>query len=166
MKVERFDCKVGNSTKIILRECWFKKVDRSESDRVSVSLKATIIKPLTDVFAYTAAYYKYQTYKKFPVDYWDDICGWLNGRKPSLLMDWTLKRGMRYVEYGRELRCPLIGNFSFKFNNISLNEKFPIVPLFPAGQFLFETNLTEADRKTIIISWRSFVSISDSHVKL
>lgn len=76
-------------------------------------------------------------------------------------MDWTLGRALKYVSYDGNLTCPMKGNLTVSFKNISLNEHFPMVPLLPSGEYRIETSFTEADRNIIIAKSQFLIAISD-----
>lgn len=165
MIFERFECDPGNSTVMIIKKCWMRRAGRIGSDRNNVYMEADIFKPLMGLYSHNVVYYKYGIYKKFPVDFWEDVCSWLNGKKKSFMMDWTLGRALKYVSYDRNLTCPLEGNLTVSFNNISLNKQFPMVPLLPSGHYRIETSLTEANRNIVIANTRFFIAISDTRIE-
>lgn len=45
--------------------------------------------PAYELWIHTVAYYRFNglTYTKFPVDIWEDACGWLSGKKRSFILD-------------------------------------------------------------------------------
>lgn len=157
----------GNSTKVTVTECWLKKVGRIGNDRISAVTRFRITEPITEAFLHMRAFYKYQAYqpyKKFPVDIWEDLCGWLNGTKNSFYLNWTLEPAKKFITYDGEMKCPLIGNLDMKFENISLNSRFPLTQIVPSGRYRVEVNFTEGDRSTIISGKRYYFSISDNRI--
>lgn len=101
-----------------------------------------------------------------PISFFEDICGWLGGTKRSYLMEWTLARSMKAVVYNHKLECPLKrGEFSLNYRNISLNEKFPAVPIFPSGQYIFEVELLDGQHSTSIAKMTSYFAISDHRIE-
>lgn len=67
-------CKPGNSTTMIVKKCWMKRADRIGTDRVSLFIETDIVKPLRELKIHVVAYYKYQVFRKMPIDVWEDIC--------------------------------------------------------------------------------------------
>lgn len=112
-------------------------------------------------------FYKYRVYKIFPINIWEDICDWFRlKRKRSLLMQWSTGQIFEYVKYDRKLECPLMpGNLSINFNNVSINEKFPFIPIVPSGRYRIEFTFTEKDKNVIIARSQAFFSISSNHVE-
>lgn len=167
MIFERFECFAGNSTKVEVKQCWanVSRVGRSsisDGDRINLYMEIEIVEPFMELYMHTVVYYKYRVFKKFPVDVREDVCGWLNKRKKSLIMDWTIGRVLNFINYGGNLTCPLMGNLTVNFKNMSLNERFPMGSLLPIGNYRIDTNFTEADQNSIIKS-RFFATISDAH---
>lgn len=165
MIFERFICKNGTSTKIQVHDCWVKKVGRIGSDRISILINTTILEPISDLFVSTSMFVKYQTYRQFPFFDGGDVCGWFNGTKHSNIMDWTFKQVQKYAHYDSEYKCPFIGNFVIKVNNISLNEKIPLLLILPSRRFIFESNVTEGYQGTILMLGKYYFSISDHRIE-
>lgn len=165
MIFERFICQNGTSTKVQLHDCWVKKVGRIGSDRISMLINSTILEPVSDIFISTALFVKHQTYRKFPFYDGGDVCGWFNGTKHSDVMDWTFKRVQKYVRYDNEFKCPFVGDFSIQVNNISLNEKMPMLLLLPSRRFLFESNITDGYQGDVLLHSKYYFSISDHRIE-
>lgn len=137
MIFESFECEPGNLTSVIINNCIVKSSTQNRSDLIDISIHTTIVKPLPKIYLHVAVYYKYQVYKKIPIDLFDDACAWLNGKKQSFAMEliYSIKQFMKY-DGDREMCCPLKGNFSIEVSKIPLNKKFPLLPLMPSGQYL------------------------------
>lgn len=165
MIFERFICKPGNSTRIILRNCSMKHVDRIGSDRISFHMEANIIEPIKEMHVHFTGYKKYQVYKMYPVDVWEDVCAWLDEKKRSFFMEWTLKRIWKYIHYNGDLKCPLKGNLTINFQNVSLNEQFPMIPLLPSGRYRTDNTFIDGNHNTTIAFAQFYFAISDTRVE-
>lgn len=137
---ERHSCVVGNSSKIVMKECWMKKTGHIGTDRVSFLAKITGLQPIPELQVHLVVYREHQTYRKYAVDIWEDICEWLNKKKRSFWMDWTFGRAIKYIKYdGGEWKCPIKeGNLTINYKNISLNEESPLIPLVPSGSKILQ----------------------------
>lgn len=123
------------------------------------------LKP-TGVHVHFQIYVKYQVYKKFPVDLYEDCCGWLDKSKKSFVLDWTLGKALEFVHPdGNKMRCPLNGTYTLSFKNISINERFPMIPLIPAGQYMSDNTFLETGTNTVIFSAKIFFGISDHRIE-
>lgn len=161
---EGAECRLGNSTRMLVNKCVVKGSGQNNSDRINVSFQSTIVKPMSKLYIHVVVYYKYQTYKKFPIDLWEEACGFLDGKQQSYTME-IFQRIEQYIKYNRKLRCPLIGNLTIEFNNLSLNKQFPLLPILPTGHYLFQMTYIEEDRFTVIINTKSFMEIIDRSSK-
>lgn len=141
-----------------------KNVGRIGTNRVSFLFNTTIVR-LNIMQIHIVAYYKYQVFKRFPVDIWEDICAWFNTRKGSFFMDWSFKPALKYLKYDGELKCPLKGDFLVSYNNISYNKEFPLIPLVPSGQYRLDSTLTEANRSIIIGFAQLYITVSDNRIE-
>lgn len=165
MILRQFICKPGNSTAIIVKNCSIKRAGPIGTDLYSAYIELDAVKPLSVIRTHVEVYYKYQVYKKFPIDYWEDMCAWLNEKKRSFLMDWTLGRSMEYLHYDGKFRCPFQGNITFRFDRLSINKRFPMIPLLPSGNYITDTKFFEKDTKNVIVITRMHVTISDTRVE-
>lgn len=142
-----------------------KRSARIGSEQINFILQITFTKPITELYVHSQVFFKYQTFKKFPVDLWEDVCGWFNGTRKSHIMDRTIKPVLKYVKYDWPLKCPLReGNFSMNYYNISISEQFAF-PLVPSGHYLLDTKFTEGDRKTTILKSQTYITISDNRIE-
>lgn len=87
MIFESFECESGNSTSVLINNCIVKNSTQNRSDLIDISFHTTIVKPLPEIYLHIVLCYKYQVYKKFPIDLFDDVCAWLNGKKQSFAME-------------------------------------------------------------------------------
>lgn len=164
--IQQFKCFPGNSTKMFIRNCTMKKAGRIGSDRMMLNVQTTIVQPLSAMHVHFMVFYKYQVFKIFPINLWDDICIWLNKKKHSFLVEIGMARILEFVKYDHRLECPFEpGNLSVSFKNISINEKLPLVPLVPSGKFKMDFTLTEPDRNAVIVRIQIFLTVSDTRIE-
>lgn len=101
-----------------------------------------------------------------PINFFEDICGWLGGTKRSYLMEWTLARSMKAVVYNHKMECPLKeGDFSLNYRNISLNEKFPAIPIFPSGQYILKMDVLDGQSNISLVKATYYFAISDHRIE-
>lgn len=55
-----------------------------------------------------------------------------------------------------------MGNLTVNFQNMSLNERFPMGLLLPIGNYRIDTNFTEADQNRLSLVHGFFATISDA----
>lgn len=162
--MEHFECKIGNSTKWLVSKCEAKPSDQIKSDRFNVTFQSTIVQPVSKLYIHVIVFYKYQTYKKFPIDIWEEACGFLNGKQQSYTME-LFQQIDQFIKYNGKLKCPLIGNLTIEFYNLSVNKQFPLLPILPTGQFIFQSDYFEYDRVTLVASTKAFVEITQRSSK-
>lgn len=152
---------------MIINNCIVKTSARNRSDQIDISIYTSIIKPLPEIYLHVVVYFKYQTYKKFPIDLWDDACAWWengNRKKQSFVMEVIMSALEKHLKYNGQLRCPLKGNLSVEANGVLINKVFPPMPLIPIGHYLTSIKLFEGDRNTVIAHTKSYIQIIDQNV--
>lgn len=70
-------------------KCDVKHISRRN---IKIFLIYSLTQPLREAYVHTVAYYKYNTYQRYAIDLWEDLCGWLAGKPKSWILDWTIKR--------------------------------------------------------------------------
>lgn len=90
-----------------------------------------------------------------------------NKKKTSFLMEWTFGQLRKHLNYDTNSshRCPLTQNFSFHFDNVKMNNFFPVVPLLPSGHYRLDIAYTEANHSNIYFSWKFYFEISDHRLE-
>lgn len=116
------------------------------------------------MWAHGVLYYRYNTYQKYAIDLWEDLCGFLNDK--AHFMMWIMSRLQHFSNLNHT--CPYTGTVILKANNISV-DKFRIEPLLPAGRYRLDLNLTKLPRNNDIQNvygmMRIFDSISDHRIE-
>lgn len=148
---------------MIVNNCTVKN-SRNRSDQIDISIHTSILKPLPEIYLHVVLYFKYQTYKKFPIDLWDDACAWWengNGKKESFAMEVIMATLQKHIKYNGQLRCPLKGNLSVDVKDVVINKVIPPLPLVPTGHYLSSIKFFEGDRSTLIAHTKTYMQITD-----
>lgn len=154
---EKMLCDV-NPKYISSHSCLVRPVAR---ETFSVQSRAHLIRPINEIQANVRLYYRYNTYQKFLIDRWEDVCGYLSGKKPSLMIDVVSDYFYKYSNMNHT--CPFEGDIIYKCDRISSKDLL-IRPLLPAGRFHFDTNFTHGKNREFIGNVQIFFSVSDHRV--
>lgn len=152
--MERIECRLA------FVECNLKRINR-ENFKINISLNLT--SRLKDVWIHGVAYYKYNHYQKFPIDLWEDLCGWLSGTSKSYLSDWFVKKLLKFSNLNHT--CPYEGTIFVKNDNISIKEIHNFEVFLPSGRYRFDINLTEGYHGREFSSMKLYITISDHRVE-
>lgn len=149
-----------NSTILSHVKCDVKLVARRT---LKFDIVGNLTRPLRRAWLHAVAYYRYTNYQKYALDLWEDLCGWLDGKKKSYILDWTVKRVQDYTNVNHP--CPIEGHVFVKTDNISL-DKFTTEPLLPSGRYRLDVNFTEGKKGNVLLMAKMFVSVSDHRVEI
>lgn len=136
-----------------------KHISRSH---LKIDIQMNFTKPIYKAFVHTQVYYRYISYQKFPINLWDDMCGWFSGRRRSWVMDWTLGKLLKHSNINHT--CPYIGNVFVTADNISLNT-FVFEQFIPAGRYRIDFNLSQGHTSAPMFIGKLFASVSDHRVE-
>lgn len=163
LNFERATCERNPNGVLSYLKCDVKHVSRRH---LRFDVAANLTKSLSQAYMHFIVYYKYNTYKKYAIDLWEDPCAWMAGTGKSYFMDWTYKRIQNYsgTETNINHKCPYSGYNYFKINNVSV-DRFPLEQLMPSGRYRIDGVLTEADKKTVIASGKVYASVSDHRIE-
>lgn len=143
--------------------CEIKYISRHN---LKIHLESTFDQPVKTIWAHGILYYRYNTYQKYAIDLWEDMCGFFSGTAHSYFMVWLMSKMQNFTNLNHA--CPITGTVFLKVNNISANQ-FTIEPLLPAGRYRFDLDLTKLSRnndiRNIYGSVRIFASISDHRIE-
>lgn len=143
-----------------------KRISRIGTDRVNLKFEIVVLQPITRVHYQVSFHVKSQVYRKLPIEFSNDMCDWLNGKGRSKLLDTSMGRVMKFIEYDHKLECPFKeGNFSLNIYNVSLNEQFPFIPILPSGQYRVDTILSAGHRNDVVVKFQFFMAISDKRIE-
>lgn len=159
-------CKIVNKTVVSDLVCEAKYIDRYRNMKGYVC--ANLSMPLKDIWMHAVVYYRFNglTYSKFPVDLWEDACGWFAGTAKSYILDGTIGRLRNYkiIDTNINHACPYLGHVYAKADNISTS-RFKTQQILPSGKFCLDVNLTNGYRKNVLATAQLFGSISDHRVE-
>lgn len=159
MIFERVVCGQPSNSSAELLSCEMKHISRKN---LRIDFQINLTEPVHDIWVHTVFYHKYNTYQKFPIDLWENVCDWLAGKSKSYVLDWTIGRVRRFANLNHP--CPYEGLVYLKINNVSI-DKFPIEPLLPSGRYRMDVNFTEGNRKKTYVESKFFFSISDHRIE-
>lgn len=142
-----------------------KRAGRIGTDRINATLHFVMLQPLSEFHYHVMIYFKYQTYRRLPINISDDVCNLFKGRKRSNFLDMTMGRALKFIHYDHKLECPLHGDFTIQMTNISLNEEFPAIPLLPSGHYRVSIIFSEGPRKLDFLKAHFYLGISDTRTE-
>lgn len=166
MLFERFVCQPVKSTKVEVKDCSMRRIGRIGADRINSTVNFLILEPITEFHIQITFFFKYQSYRKLPIDISDDLCNLFKGKKRNKFIDQYVRHALKFFEFDQKLECPLEkGMLSIKMNNISLNDEFPMGAMLPSGQYRVNVVLSEGHRETIFLMLQFYMEISDKRVQ-
>lgn len=132
-------------------------------DRFRMNIWANLSEPIHDAWFHFEFYYRYNptTYQKFPVDLWENICDWFEGKRAHIL-DWTVGKVLKYSNLNHP--CPYIGHVYIRTDNLTTND-FPIEQLFPSGKYRIDVHFTDGNKSNVLVKSQYFFSISDYRIE-
>lgn len=157
---ERLQCLQNQGDSLASINCEMKRISR---DNFKIDILINLTQPVKDVWIHGVAYFKYIHYQKFPVDLWEDLCGWLAGKSKSYLLDWGVKKLLKYSNLNHN--CPYENAVYVKNNNITLKDIHAFEVFLPSGRFRLDVNLTEGYRGKVFFMMKMYITISDHRVE-
>lgn len=139
-----------------------KYIDRNH---VKVNASIKLNESIYDMWLHTVFYYRFNrlTYSKFPIDLWEDLCGWIAGTTKSYIADWLLGKYVhQYTNFNHT--SPYFGEIFLKINNISTTF-FGFEQLLPAGKYRVEANFTNEYRKNLLMMANLVMTVSDNCIE-
>ncbi|KAG4066017.1 hypothetical protein HA402_001264 [Bradysia odoriphaga] len=96
-------------------------------------------------------YFKFNglVYNKFPVDLWESLCDFIDGkRETTFFLNWMMTK-MQLVS-NLNHSCPFT-NFIIKTNNISLDEAFTFdQSILPSGRYRVDITFADENRVPLL----------------
>lgn len=129
---------------------------------LKMEIIGNLSQPLHDIWTHAVGYYKYNTYTKYTIDLWENMCNFLSGKSRSYLLQWTLVKIQRYTNLVHA--CPYEGLIYIKAKNFSIHT-IPVEPLIPSGRYRLDINVTDGSRKLLVFSGKLFFSVSDHRIE-
>lgn len=152
------------SNKIVFDNCSIKHGGRIGTNLVSINYNFTVKEPLDEPVAHVVFYYKYTIFRKFPIDLWQNLCEILNPKKQVQFFSSSFKPILPHIQHDGKLECPLMGSYAARITNLSLNQ-FDLPSLIPAGKYRIDVNITENNRKNVILLTRTYVNVPDNRIE-
>lgn len=125
---------------------------------------ANFTEPINDLHIHVVLYYKYKYYQKYAIDLWEDLCGWMNKTKRSILLDYTfgLKTMMPHLNLNQS--CP-ISYFRFMGERLE-RDTLDFQPPLPSGRYRIDINVTGKSRDDNSFWVQFWFSISDHRIEV
>lgn len=141
--------------------CEVKYINRNN---IKINVWANFSQPIYECWAHALVYYRFNglTYQRFPIELWENVCGWFAGTSKSYLLDWTFGRVLQYTNMNHP--CPYENHAYVKIDNISMNHFF-IEQFLPAGKFRIDVNLTNTYKGAVLAMASIFFSVSDLRIE-
>lgn len=136
--------------------------------RVRTTFYANFTRPIKSLHVHAVLYRKFtaNVYRKFTIDGWENICGWLGGTAKSYLMDFTVGRFWNSSSTTTNVKkCPLVDHIYFRADNISL-ETYGLDFLFPSGRFRLDVTYYENKGGQWIALTKGFFSVSEHRIEV
>ncbi len=124
-----------------------------------------ITQPTDDVWLHGVLNYKFNglVYQKFPIDLWEDVCAWLNGKRKAYILDWTFGRILNFTNIGT---CPFFGYYYVRASNVSM-EDFVVEPLLPSGRYRLDLQFMHRMHDLIpFVKFEIYFSVSDHRLEI
>lgn len=160
---ERFECGIKPGVTFATVECDVRKISQRD---MKMHMRINFSEPMNDLWLHGVFYYRYNahSYRKFPIDVWEDICAWI-GRgthHQTYFLKWTGQNVRRFSNMNHS--CPYSGSVLIKVDRIPVNSLI-MLPFMPAGRYRVDLNLTRGYRKSSFMINKFFFSISDNRVE-
>lgn len=152
------------SNKIEFGDCSIKHGGRIGTNLVIMNFNFTVKEPIDEPVAHMVFYYKYTIFRKFPIDMWQNVCEILNPKKQVQFFSSAFKPLLPYIQHDGKLECPIMGSYAARISNISLDQ-FDLPSLIPAGKYRIDVNITEKNRKNVILVTQTYATVSDNRIE-
>lgn len=161
IKIEKSICKKFPNNIISAVFCDIRYISR---DNVKMNLWTNFSQPIYEAWIHAVVYYRFNglIYQRFPVNLYEDLCGWLAKKSQSYILHWTFEQVLQYSNMNHH--CPYNGHVYVKIDNISANN-FLIEQFLPAGKFRLDINITNSHKGAALVMGSLFFSVSDNRVE-
>lgn len=128
-------------------------------------MRINFSEPVNNVWIHGVFYYRYNvnSYQKFPIDLWEDVCAWLGGDTHNYFLKWTGKNAQKFSNLNHT--CPYDGSVWIKIDKIPVNRLFVLEPFLPSGRYRIDLNITRGFKKRPFMITRFFFAISDNRIE-
>lgn len=121
-------------------------------------ISTTLKRPVNNMWLHGVFYYKYKYFQKFPIDLWENVCGWLNKNSKSYLLDWSLAFFKNYTNLNHS--CPYEGDMLIRADSYQFGHLVNFGNYLPSGRFRMDVNLTEGRSKPAMVGTQIIFSIN------
>lgn len=143
-------------------ECDVRRVSQRD---MKMYIRANFSEPMNSIWIHGVFNYKYNinSYQKFPIDLWEDICSWLRGENSTYFLKWTAENVRNYSNMNHP--CPYSDTTWIDIKRIPINRLIVLEPLMPSGRYRVDLNITKGYKEQALIMTKFFFSISDSRIE-
>lgn len=161
MKIDRLICKPYPNSTISATFCEIKYISQ---DRMKLHVWANFSEPIHELWIHSVAYFKFNglTFSRFPINIWENMCGWLAGKTKSFILDWTFGKVLQYSNLNHP--CPYDGHVYVKVDNLSATI-LQIEQFLPAGKFRLDMNITDGNRNRVLAMAKIIFTIFDNRIE-
>lgn len=134
-------------------------------------LQLNVSEPIHTVYLHAVLYRMSVTgvYRKFAIDLWENVCGWLDGTVKSSLLDGSLGKAFNYSDTNLNHKCPFEGYMYMKTENLSLS-KFPFaninMDIVPSGSYRINAIVTDKVDGQWYVEGKVYFSVSGRPIML
>ena len=153
---ERMECKV-NADFVGEFRCIFKPLVHNT---YYVDITLELIQEIREISVHFELYYRFATYRKFMIDIWEDMCGYLESHDSAKVRVMNLIFKNIHNLTNVHHACPYNGTVFIRSERYSF-ENFAFEPLLPSGRYRIDLNYTNDKRELSYVSVQTFVSVSD-----
>lgn len=119
--------------------------------------------PLHTGWIHFDLYYKYKTYNKFLIDFWENFCGFWDGKGGSPLSALAYENILRAGhKLNFKLQCPLSGTLMVINERLNMSEQ--VFPLVPAGRYRLDLTYALKKNEQAYLLAQFYFRISDLRV--
>lgn len=129
--------------------------------RYNIFFKCDLTNPLKESHVHLVLNYRYNIYRTFLVDRWEDCCEFSSGKSPSLMLDVLFKILGPYSNVNHT--CPYTESIICSLMNYSSTD-FIIEPLLPAGRYRFDADVAQSRNGTPFMAVKFYFSVSDYRI--
>lgn len=160
--LEKMICKSYPGSKVTDLKCTLKNIDRYH---LKADISFNITEPIDNMYYHIEPYFKFTRYTRIAGHIWEDLCGWLAGKRTSFLSNYYMPILQKYSSFNHT--CPYSGYTFIKFDNISM-ETFAFPQILPAGRYYLDIYVTESDRSKskILFNYKLYNTVSDHRTEI
>lgn len=156
----RIECQ-PNASLLLSSECHFRPV---APNVFNMSAGITLRYNVDLMEVHMELYRRYNTYQKYLIDRWENMCDYLSGRNRGSTMV-LLAVFNNFPEFVKSLKsCPFKMNDTLVLSLNNYNMGRVRLPLLSAGQYRFACSFTAGKERSELTKYSVYFSISDHRV--